>query len=170
MSCCPDRVGMKRNEAWSYYKTVKNVTVNAGYVTHNLTQDVDVLRITSDVTARTGMPAWAECVNVRKLNNQVVKVDLKIYVRKIDKPMVATIKPNVKKVSVRKKMTFKTFKVIFEDEDGDRSEEVFENISKDQLLEKLNYNLTKFGLRTISVNGKGGIDITDTKAGVAYAV
>lgn len=168
MSCCPDRVGMKKNNEWSYYKTVKNIRVNAGYVSHCLTQDPDVLKITSDVTARTGKSAWAECANVRHINAQVVECDLKVYVKVLAKPANAiTVKVTKKKRSCpRTTSRLNNYVVVFEDEDGDTSEETFNQLDKDQLLKKLDENWQRFGLWAISVNGKQvkAVVLTDEEA------
>ena len=168
MSCCPDRIGMKKNNEWSYYKTVKNIRVNAGYVSHCLTKDPDVLRIMADVTARTKKTAWAECANVRHINAQVVECDLKVYVKVLAKPANAiTVKVAKKKRSCPKTTSrLNDYVVVFKDEDGDMSEETFYQLDKDQLLEKLEEKWERLGLRTISVKGKrvNAIVLTDEEA------
>lgn len=165
---------------YQMFKVVEKVKVNSDSlsgVTLCVTSDPDVMRITREATSelKATMPTQSIMVtalpiNVTVINNQVVECDLQIMYKATTKRNTwnnekAKLSRNNKRVS-----NFKTFKVIFEDEDGDRSEEVFKDFTKDQLLEKLEYNFTKFGLKTISVNGKKCLDITDTKKGVAYYV
>lgn len=153
MSCCPDRVGMKKNKDWSYYKTVKNVRVNAGYVLHCLTQDPDVLRIMADVTARTGKTAWAECANVRHINAQVVECDLKVYVKVLVKPANAVTVKHNKSCHVASCPT--KYILTYIDEDGDESEDSFCG-SEDDLVQKMYNDFNRFGVKMVGLKSTFG--------------
>ena len=148
MSCCPDRVGMRKNESWKYYKTVKSVCVNSGYITHCITQDPEVLRITSAVTEKTGKIAWVECANVKNLSAQVVRCDLKVYVKVAEKPSNAV---RVRASCRRARTEFSDYRITFVDEDGDESAEYFEKRTQKMIDEIIEYNKNKFGLVAIKV-------------------
>lgn len=163
MSCCPDRMGMRKNPNWKYYKTVKKVCVNAGYINHCVTQDTEVLRITNAVTEKTGKICWVECVNVHNISAQVVECDLKVYTKEAEKPANAiTVKSRKKNCLGATK--FKNWLVKYVDEDGDESEERLVGITKAEMLRRIEENRIRFGLTPISVNGKKGTFLSDDEA------
>lgn len=163
MSCCPDRMGMRRNPNWKYYKTIKKVCVNAGYITHCVTKDAEVLRITNDVTKKTGKACWVECANIHNVSAQVVECDLKVYVKEIKKP-ANSISTKTTKKSCLGTRKLDNWLVKYVDEDGDTSEELFVGITKAEMFKRIEENRTRFGLTPLSVNGKKGIFLSDDEA------
>ena len=149
MSCCPDRMGMRKNPNWKYYKTVKGARVNAGYVNHCVTQDAEVLRITSAVTEKTGKICWVECANVRNISAQVVECDLKVYVRGASKPANAVSAP--KSTCPKARNEFADYYITFVDEDGDESSEYCEHKTEKMIDEIIKYNEDRFGLTAVKV-------------------
>ena len=144
---------------WQLVEVIYDVKTNSGYVLPTANNDPAVRsameRVRSELTAKYPKNQQilidTKCVNVTHINACVVMCDVELWAKITTN---RTSYKSDKKVSPRKQIKSDKYLITFIDEDGDTSEETFEG-SEDGLVEVLNKNFHKFGLKLHALKRNG---------------